>query len=160
MGRGIAVQGDRVRRPTFVPDRFPEERFGCGYIPSAAEPEIDGLTSLVHRSVEIHPLAAYLDVGLIDSPRATSGPAKAIPPVDELWGVPPDPPHDGRVGKMQSAFHHHLDQITEAGLVAQVPAHAQDDHLAVKVPPCKQLFDAAPLAHRWSSTLRKTNVPD
>jgi hypothetical protein len=64
------------------------------------------------------------------------------------------------VGKTLPALSHHLDQVPEAELVAQLPADAQDDHLAVKVPPCKQLFDATQLAHRWSSTLRKTNVPD
>jgi hypothetical protein len=65
----------------FVPDRFLEEHFGCGHIPPAAEPESDGLTHFVHRSGEIDSCAAYLDIGFIDSPRATSGLAKAIPPL-------------------------------------------------------------------------------
>src|SRR5271170_7766471 len=32
------------------------------------------------------------------------------------------------MGKTQHAFSHHLDQVPEAELVAQVPANAQDDH--------------------------------
>jgi hypothetical protein len=64
------------------------------------------------------------------------------------------------MGKAQPALGHHLGQIPEAELVAQVPAHAQSDHLTVEVPPSKQLFYAAQLAHPGPSTLRKSNVPD
>ena len=32
MRRSIAVEGDRVRRQTFVPDRLLEEGLCCGYI--------------------------------------------------------------------------------------------------------------------------------
>jgi hypothetical protein len=35
--------------------------------------------------------------------------------------------------QLESSFGHHLHQITEAELVAQIPTHAQKDHLAVKV---------------------------
>jgi len=34
-------------------------------------------------------------------------------------------------------YGHHLDQIAEAELVVQVPAHASDDHTAVKMPSSK-----------------------
>ena len=58
--------------------------------------------------------------------------------------------------KFQSALRHHLDQIAEAELVAQVPAHAQDDHLTVEMPSSKQLLDTIQFAHRWSSTLQRS----
>jgi hypothetical protein len=58
------------------------------------------------------------------------------------------------MSKVQSALRHHLDQIAKAELVAQVPANAQDDHLA-EMPPSKQLLDAIQFAHRWSSTLQR-----
>jgi hypothetical protein len=45
--------------------------------------------------------------------------------------------------KVQSALGNHLDQIAKAELVAQVPAHTQNDHFAVEVPPSKQLFHAS-----------------
>ena len=61
---------------------------------------------------------------------------------------------------MQSTFGHHLYQITKAELVAQVPAHAQDDHLAVEVPPSKQIFDAVQFDRRWSSTLQRPLYPN
>jgi Integrase core domain len=100
------------------------------------------------------------DIGLIDSPRAASGPTKAVPTLDELWGVSPDPAQDGCMGQIESAFGHDFDQIPQAELVAQVPAYAQDDHLPIEVPPCKQLLKAAQLAPHPSPASRKTTVPD
>jgi hypothetical protein len=61
--------------------------------------EVDGLPGFVHGSIEVDPLAAYLDIGLIDSPRATTGSSKAVPALDELQGIPPNPAHDGLMGK-------------------------------------------------------------
>ena len=137
-----------------------EEGLRRGYIACPAEPEVDRLSSLVHRSIEVGPVAAYLDIGLIDSPRAASGPTKAVPTLDELWGISPDPSQDGRMGQIESALGHHFDQIPEAELIAQVPAYAQDDHLAIEMPPCKQLLKAAQLAHHPSSASRNTTLPD
>ena len=97
-----------------------EEGLRCGYIACPAEPEVDRLSSLVHRSIEVGPVAAYLDIGLIDSPRAASGPTKAVSTLDELWGISPDPSQDGRMGQTESALGHHFDQIPKAGLVAQI----------------------------------------
>ena len=60
--------------------------------------------------------------------------------------------------KTQSALGHHLDQIPKAEFVPQVPAHAQDDHLTVEVPPCKQLFNAAQLAHQTILSFPKMSL--
>ena len=87
----------------------------------AAEPEVDRLSTLVYRSIEVSPVPAHLDIGLIDLPGATSGPAKAIPAFDEHRCIPMHPAQDGGMSKMLSARRHHLDQIAEAELVAQVP---------------------------------------
>jgi hypothetical protein len=46
------------------------------------------------------------------------------------------------VGQRQAAFSHHLDQVAQAELEAQVPSHAQNDDLAIKVATCEQLFYA------------------
>lgn len=46
------------------------------------------------------------------------------------------------MGQIESALGHHFDQIPEAELVAQIPAYAQDDHLTIEMPPCKQLLKA------------------
>jgi hypothetical protein len=63
------------------------------------------------------------------------------------------------MGKLESSFGHHLHQIKEAELVAQISTHTQKDHLAVKVPSCKQLFDVSQPAHCQSS-ITKTTLSD
>jgi hypothetical protein len=63
------------------------------------------------------------------------------------------------VSKVKTSLRHHLDQITEAQLVTQVPANAKNDHLTIKVSPCKQLLHAAQLAHPLSSALRRPLYP-
>jgi hypothetical protein len=55
------------------------------------------------------------------------------------------------MGQRQAAFGHHLHQVSQAELEAKIPAHAQDDDLAVKVATLEQLFDAHQLAHAHPS---------
>jgi hypothetical protein len=98
MRRRIAIEADRVRRPTVIPDRPFEECLGCRYISCPTEPEVDSLPSLVYCPIQIGPLSAHLEIGFIDSPRAASGAAKAIPPLDELWRIPSNPAQDRRMG--------------------------------------------------------------
>jgi hypothetical protein len=59
-------------------------------------------------------VAAHLDIGLIDSPRAASDPSKLVPTLDELWGISPDPAQDSRMGQIEAALSHHFDHIPEA----------------------------------------------
>src|SRR5664279_624025 len=159
MGGGISVQSNRLGRPPFMPDCFIEERLRCFNVSSLAEPEVNSLASLVHSSIQVSPLATDLDIGLIDSPGATSWPAEAIPAFDELRRIPLHPTQDGGMREVQSAFRHHFDQIAKAELVAQIPAHTQNDHLAVKVPPSKQLLDALKFAHRCASDIQRPMYP-
>src|SRR5580700_6655833 len=55
------------------------------------------------------------------------------------------------MGQRQAAFGHHLHQVSQAQLEAKIPAHAQDDDLAVKVATLEQLLDAHQLAHAHPS---------
>src|SRR5882757_9125860 len=45
------------------------------------------------------------------------------------------------------AFGHHLHQVSQAQLESKIPAHAQDDDLAVEVASLEQLFHTHQLAH-------------
>jgi hypothetical protein len=67
MRRSIAIEGDRVRRPTVIPNHLFEERLGCGYISCQTELEVDSMPSLVYCPIQICPLSAYLEIGFIDS---------------------------------------------------------------------------------------------
>src|SRR5277367_4960934 len=55
------------------------------------------------------------------------------------------------MGQRQAAFGHHLHQVSQAQLEAKIPAHAQDDDLAVEVATLEQLLDAHQLAHAHPS---------
>ena len=55
------------------------------------------------------------------------------------------------MGKIEPTLGHHLDQITKAEFVAQIPAHAQNNHLTIKMPPRKQLLNTDQPAYRQSS---------
>ena len=137
MRRSIAVESDCVRRTPFMPDCFLEECLGCRHVSSAAEPKVHRLPGFVHRPVQIGPLAAYFDIGLVNTPRPANGFAKAVPPLDEFWGIAAHPTQDRRMGKMQPALCHHFDKVTEAELIAQVPPHEQKNDLAIKMSPHK-----------------------
>jgi hypothetical protein len=47
----IAVKSDRMWRPPLMSDRLRDEGLRCGYTACPAEPEVNHLSSLVHRSI-------------------------------------------------------------------------------------------------------------
>jgi len=106
-----------------MPDGLTKECLGCCHVPSLAEPKVNSLTGLVHGSIQVRPLAAYLDIGFVHSPGSANRLAKPVPVLDELRDISPNPAQNGRMGKIQSAFSHHLDQIAIAQLETEVPTH-------------------------------------
>src|SRR6476660_8180564 len=79
-------------------------------------------------------------------PSMTGRPPEPLPALLELRCVSPHPTHNGRMCQRQAAFGHHLHQVSQTQLEAKIPAHAQDDDLAVKVATLEQLLDAHQLA--------------
>ncbi len=67
MGRLTAVECD-LPRSLMISDRLLEEAYGSRFIPILAQQEIDCLTLLIDRAVEIAPLTLHFDIGFIDSP--------------------------------------------------------------------------------------------
>jgi len=57
----------------------------------------------------------------------------------------------------QSAFRHHLHQVSQAQFESTIPAHAQNNHRAVEVPAFEQLVDALPAC--LLPTLTQCSVP-
>src|SRR5205807_10082241 len=47
----------------------------------------------------------------------------------------------------QAALGHHLHQVSQAQLKSKIPAHAQDDDVAVEVTTLEQLLDRLQLGH-------------
>jgi hypothetical protein len=115
-------------------ERPSEERLGGGGVPLGAKQEIDGVSLFVDSAVKIRPGASDFDVGLIDAPGPPSWASEAVPALLELRHIALDPAHDRRMRQGEPAFGHHLDEISKAELVSQIPAHAEHDDLLVKVP--------------------------
>jgi hypothetical protein len=61
--------------------------------------------------------------------------------------------------KVQSTIRRRLDQAAEVELEPRVPPHAQNDHLAVELPPSEQLIDVVPFSHRWPTTRQEPMYP-
>jgi hypothetical protein len=67
MGRPTAVERDLIRG-LVIPDRLLEEAYGGRFISILTQQEINCLTLLVDRAVEIAPFPLHFDIGFIDSP--------------------------------------------------------------------------------------------
>jgi acyl-CoA reductase-like NAD-dependent aldehyde dehydrogenase len=93
-----------------------------------AEEELDRVTHTVDGTVEIHPLAAHLDVSFVDVPLASDGTLALVETLQQLRREVNDPAVHGRMIDAQAPFGHHLFEITQAEIVGEVPAYAQQDH--------------------------------
>jgi hypothetical protein len=66
MRRLTTIECDLLR-DLIIADRFLEEAYGGRFISILIQQEIDCLTLLVDRAVEIAPLTLHFDIGFIDS---------------------------------------------------------------------------------------------
>src|SRR6516165_762910 len=103
--------------------------------------EIHRLASLVHRPVQVDPLASHLYLSFIPAPATADGSAETAPTLLELGGVMLHPAQNGRVYQANAALAHHGHQIAIAQLEAPIPAHAQHHDLSVKMATFEQLLD-------------------
>src|SRR3984957_5516675 len=155
MRRRITVQCDGLWGRTLALDGLAKERLGSADIALAAQPEVHGSARAVDRPVQVHPFAADLDVGLIDTPRRSGWPGEPVPATFNLWGKMGTPPHDHGVRQRQVAFRHHLHQVAVAELETQVPSDAHDDDLPVKVSALEQLIHTQEPGHRNTPAYRQ-----
>src|SRR5262245_2933752 len=109
----ICVQRDHPRHPV-VSYRFAEKAFGRGDIPSFAQQKVYGLPVLVHGSIEVGPTTSHLYICLITSPRAVNRSSVAVPALFELGNITLHPAQNSRMSHDDSAFGHHLDQVSGA----------------------------------------------
>jgi|SRR5665213_1826870 len=74
--------------------------------------------------------------------RSTNRPCKAIPALLEFRRIMLHPPQDGARCQGETAFGHHLDEVTVRKLVPQTPTHAQHDDLAIEMAALEEIVDA------------------
>src|SRR4029077_5562816 len=70
---------------------FTEERLRGGNVTCATEVRFDGFALFINSAVEVHPLSAYLEVGLVHTPGIADRPLIGLPAFLALWDVTYDP---------------------------------------------------------------------
>src|SRR5580704_1646200 len=68
-----------------------EEGLGAGDVTRSTEVGFDGFALFINRAVEVHPLTAYFEVGLVHAPGIADRPLIGLPAFLELWDVANDP---------------------------------------------------------------------
>ena len=142
MGSLVAIKRDGARQPALALERPPEKRVGGRDIPLGAEQEVDRLSLLVDRAIEVSPAAFDLHVGLVDAPGGAGSVREAVPPLFEFRNIALDPAHDRGMGQGNSALGHHFHEISKAQLEPQIPAHAEDDDLPVEMAALEKIIHA------------------
>src|SRR5271157_1062900 len=94
-----------------------------------------------------------LHVGLVDTPGWPGWSGKPVPAALEFRSIMVDPAHNGGVRQRQATLRHHFHQVAVAQFEAQIPSHAQDDDLPVKVAALEQLIQTQEPGHRIAFSL-------
>ena len=89
-----------------------------------AKQRVDGLATLVHRSIQVAKAAPNRNRGLIDPPRRVDSSRILRPPPLEFRNLLLDPAVNGRVRHDNASFGQHFDKISIAQAVREVPPHA------------------------------------
>jgi hypothetical protein len=124
------VIGDDLRRHDLrgTDGLLEEPASGCR-IPLHGDEDVDDLTELVDRAVDIPPSAGDLHVGLVDLPVVPDGVSAGPGGVGQQWCEPLHPAVDGDVVDLDAALGEQLLNIAVGQAEAQVPAHCQHDHV-------------------------------
>jgi hypothetical protein len=93
------------------PWRFTEEGLGGGDVARSTEVGFDGFALFINSTVEVHPLTAYLGVGLVYAPGIADRPLVGLPTFLELWDVAYDPSQDCARGDADAKFPGQLGRV-------------------------------------------------
>src|SRR5258706_8308474 len=144
-----------MRQSALAPESPAEEGLGGGDVPFGAQQEIDGLSLFVDSTIKIGPASFDFDVGLVDAPGPAHRASEAVPALFEFRNIALDPTHDCRVRQGEPAFGHHLDEVSKAELVAQIPAHTEDYDFTVEMAAFEELVHVRQARQFY----RSTNLP-
>jgi hypothetical protein len=90
MGGLKAIQGNYSRLAVAF-ESFTEEGPGGGDVTRSTLGRIRRFYPFINSAVEVHPLTAYLEVGLVHAPGIADRPLIGLPAFVELWDVTYDP---------------------------------------------------------------------
>src|SRR5256885_8612600 len=110
-------------------DRLGQKAFGGLLVALLRQEEINGLALLIHRTVEIPPLALHLDIRLIHAPADPDLPFAAMERLFEEGTILDDPPVDGRVIHLHPTFFHEFLDMACAQRIRHIPPHPHENDL-------------------------------
>src|SRR4051812_229656 len=123
--------------------RLAEEALGGLQVALRREQEVDRGAVLVDGAVQIAPLAADLDVCLIDADRAAMGFAEGAQPTFDQGRVGQHPPVQSAVINLQAALPEQLFDVAVAEWVAQIPGDGLQDQRCLEVAALEVVFGPA-----------------
>jgi len=114
-----------------------EESASGGQIPLLGNHDVNDLTELVNRSVQIDPPTADLDVRFVDTPTIAWGVPAGSGRINQQWGEPVHPAINRDVIVLDLLFGQQLFDVTVRKPTAQVPPHSHGDHIRREPEPDK-----------------------
>ena len=128
MGWCEAVEGNHTRIAVTA-KRSTEEGFGGGDVARSTEVGFYGFAPFIDGAVEVHPLTAYLEVGLVYAPGIADRPLVGLPTFFEFGDVAYDPAQDCARGDVDAEFSDQFCQVPVTQFETQVPAHTGDNNV-------------------------------
>src|SRR5580693_9236639 len=125
MGGLEAIQGNYSRLAVAL-ESFTEEGLGGGDVTRSTEVGFDGFALFINSAVEVHPLTAYLEVGLVHPLGIAHRTLVGLPAFLELWNVAYYPSQDCARGDADAEFSDKFGQVPVAEFKTQIPAHTGD----------------------------------
>src|SRR5215217_3391396 len=130
----VSVRGDAVRDHAGGELRGAKECLRRRPVAMLGEHGINQIAIAVDRTVEIAPVAANLQIRLIDVPRPASSASPTTTPWSQLIGQNGRefrfPVADGLVAEDDAALEEHLAEVVQREAVAQAPEHHERDDVA------------------------------
>ena len=138
------VRSDPVgREQGLVLQHLAEEALGGLEVARSSEQEIDRRAALVDGPVQVSPLAADPDVGLVNANRPAMRLAKGPQPTLDQRRVGQDPTVHGGVVHRQATLEKELLNIAVAERITQIPADRLQDQRRLEVPALEVILGAA-----------------
>ena len=122
------IQGNYSRLAVAF-ESFTKEGLGGGDVTRSTEVGFDGFALFINSAVEVHPLTAYLEVGLVHPPGIAHRTLVGLPAFLELWNVAYYPSQDCARGDADAEFSDQFCQVPVAEFKTQIPAHTGDDNV-------------------------------
>ena len=113
--------------------RLLEEAYGGRLIPILTQQEIDCLSLLIDRAVEIAPLTLHFDIGFIDSPGCADRTRIFLPHFFEDGNEALDPSQNGGVYDRDATLRHQIAYIAITQFIGDIPSHGLNDEKMIEM---------------------------